>query len=64
VAELIKQTPVGMDTIIESHISHYLPADVIIVLRAAPVALRKRLGNAENIPMKRSRRTLTPRRLT
>ena len=43
-AELIKQTPVGMDTIIESHISHYLPADVIIVLRAAPVALRKRLG--------------------
>lgn len=44
VAELIKQTPVGMDTIIEGHISHYLPADVIIVLRAAPVALRKRLG--------------------
>lgn len=44
VAEQIKQTPVGKDTIIEGHISHYLPADVIIVLRAAPVALRKRLG--------------------
>lgn len=44
VAELIKQIPVGMDTIIEGHISHYLPADLIIVLRAAPMALRKRLG--------------------
>ena len=44
VAELIKQTPVGMDTILEGHISHYLPADVIIVLRASPIALRKRLG--------------------
>jgi adenylate kinase len=44
VTELIKQTPEGMDTIMEGHISHYLPSDVIIVLRAAPVDLRKRLG--------------------
>lgn len=44
VAELIEQTPVGMDTILEGHISHYLAADLIIVLRASPLALRKRLG--------------------
>jgi len=44
VPSLIKQTPDGMDTIMEGHISHYLPSDVIIVLRAAPVALRRRLG--------------------
>jgi adenylate kinase len=44
VSELIKQTPDGMDTVMEGHISHYLPSDVIIVLRAAPVALRKRIG--------------------
>ena len=53
VAELIKQTPVGMDTIIEGHISHYLPADVIIVLRAAPVALRKRLGKRREYSFKK-----------
>ena len=44
VTELIEQTPIGMDTILEGHISHYLPSDVIIVLRASPIALRKRLG--------------------
>lgn len=44
VSEVIRQTPEGMDTIMEGHISHYLPADAIIVLRASPVALRKRLG--------------------
>lgn len=44
IPEIIRQTPQGMDTIMEGHISHYLPADVIIVLRASPVALRKRLG--------------------
>jgi adenylate kinase len=44
VAELIKQTPEGMDTIMEGHVSHYIPSDVIIVLRVEPVALRKRLG--------------------
>ncbi len=42
VTELIEQTQA--DTILEGHISHYLPADVIIVLRASPIALRKRLG--------------------
>lgn len=35
----------GMDVLMEGHLSHFLPADVIIVLRAHPVALRKRLGN-------------------
>jgi adenylate kinase len=44
VDELIKKTPEGMDTIMEGHVSHYIPSDMIIVLRAAPVALRKRLG--------------------
>jgi adenylate kinase len=43
-SELIKQTPDGMDTVMEGHISHYITSDVIIVLRAAPVALRKRIG--------------------
>lgn len=31
------------DVILESHVSHLLPADIIIVLRASPTALRKRL---------------------
>lgn len=44
VDEVIGQTPEGIDTILEGHISHYLPSDVIIVLRVSPVALRKRLG--------------------
>ncbi len=44
IPEIIRQTPQAMDTIMEGHISHYFPSDVIIVLRASPVALRKRLG--------------------
>lgn len=31
------------DVILEGHVSHLLPADIIIVLRASPTALRKRL---------------------
>ncbi|NJD53377.1 MAG: AAA family ATPase [Candidatus Methanoperedens sp.] len=38
----------GMDVIMEGHLSHYLPADAVIVLRAHPVALRKRLGKRKN----------------
>lgn len=32
------------DIIIEGHLSHLLPVDAIVVLRAHPVALRRRLG--------------------
>ncbi|SNQ62260.1 adenylate kinase family protein [Candidatus Methanoperedens nitratireducens] len=41
---VISQAPADVDIIMESHLSHYLPADAIVVLRANPVALRKRLG--------------------
>jgi adenylate kinase len=44
VEQVISQAPDGMDIIMEGHLSHYLPADAIIVLRTHPVALRKRLG--------------------
>jgi adenylate kinase len=33
------------DMILEGHISHLLPVDVIIVLRASPTVLRKRLAS-------------------
>lgn len=32
------------DVVLEGHTAHLLPADVIVVLRASPAALRKRLG--------------------
>ncbi|MDL5504146.1 MAG: adenylate kinase family protein, partial [Candidatus Methanoperedens sp.] len=38
----------GRDVIMEGHLSHHLPADAVIVLRAHPVALRKRLGKRKN----------------
>ncbi len=38
----------GMDVIMEGHLSHLLPADAVIVLRAHPQALRRRLGNRKN----------------
>ncbi len=44
VQEIISEVPKSMDVIMEGHLSHLLPADAIIVLRAHPVALRKRLG--------------------
>jgi adenylate kinase len=44
VHEIISEVPNSMDVIMEGHLSHLLPADAIIVLRAHPVALRKRLG--------------------
>jgi adenylate kinase len=43
VKQVISQLPQGMDVIMEGHLSHFLPADIIIVLRAEPVVLRKRL---------------------
>ncbi len=42
--QIISELALGIDVIMEGHISHLLPADAIIVLRAHPVALRKRLG--------------------
>jgi adenylate kinase len=48
VKQIISQVPQGMDIIMEGHLSHLLPADVIIVLRTHPVALRKRLGKRNN----------------
>ncbi len=44
VKQIISELPQGTDVIMEGHLSHLLPADAIIVLRAHPVALRKRLG--------------------
>lgn len=40
----IQKTTAGMDIIMDGHLSHLLPADAIVVLRAHPVALRRRLG--------------------
>jgi adenylate kinase len=34
----------GGDYVIEGHVSHYLPADIVVVLRAAPRVLRERLA--------------------
>jgi len=44
----IRKVPMGMDVILEGHLSHMLTVDAIIVLRAHPVALRKRLGKRKN----------------
>ncbi len=44
VKQIIARTSDIRDTIMEGHLSHFLPADAIIVLRASPMALRKRLG--------------------
>ncbi len=40
----IRRKPQDMDVIMEGHLSHFLPADAIIVLRAHPITIRKRLG--------------------
>jgi adenylate kinase len=44
VKQIINESPQDRDVILDGHLSHLLPADGIIVLRAHPVALRKRLG--------------------
>ncbi len=46
--QITSQIPRGMDVIMEGHLSHLLPADAVIVLRAHPVALRKRLGKRKD----------------
>ena len=51
----IRKVPQGMDIILEGHLSHMLPVDAIIVLRAHPVALRKRLGKRTNYSFEKIR---------
>ncbi|MCX9014397.1 MAG: adenylate kinase family protein [Candidatus Methanoperedens sp.] len=36
--------PAGVDIIMEGHLSHFLPADIVIVLRAEPREIMERLG--------------------
>ncbi len=48
VREIISQLPQGIDVIMEGHFAHLLPADAIIVLRAHPLALKKRLGKRKD----------------
>jgi adenylate kinase len=44
VKQIIATTPAIFEIILEGHLSHYLSSDFIIVLRASPVVIRKRLG--------------------
>jgi adenylate kinase len=44
----VSRAPQATDVILEGHLSHLLPVDVIIVLRAHPLAIRKRLGKRKN----------------
>lgn len=48
VKQLIDAAPPGTDIILEGHLSHFLPVDAIIVLRANPAALRRRLCARNN----------------
>lgn len=48
VKQEVEKKPKSMDVILEGHLSHLLPVDAVIVLRAHPVALRKRLGKRKN----------------
>ncbi len=53
VKELTGQSP-ELDIIMEGHLSHFLSdADAIVVLRAHPVALRKRLGKRKEYSFKK-----------
>jgi adenylate kinase len=51
----ISKIPHDMNVILEGHLSHMLPVDAIIVLRAHPVALRKRLGKRKNYSFEKVR---------
>ncbi len=51
----IRKAPRGMDVILEGHLSHLLPAEVIIVLRAHPLAIRNRLGKRKNYSFEKVR---------
>src|SRR3989344_8372294 len=45
IAKLKKKIKVDDNTIIDGHLSHFLGADKVFVLRCAPNVLAKRLGN-------------------
>ncbi len=49
ITQIISMLPESKDIIIEGHLSHFLPADAIIVLRAHPAVLTERLGR-KNYP--------------
>ncbi|MFA4957691.1 MAG: adenylate kinase family protein [Candidatus Methanoperedens sp.] len=51
----IRKAPRDMDVILEGHLSHLLPVDAIIVLRAHPLAIRKRLGKRKNYSFEKIR---------
>lgn len=48
----IETIPDDLDIIMEGHLSHLLPADAVIVLRAHPDLIRKRLGKRNYSPGK------------
>lgn len=52
IQQIITQSSKGMDIILEGHLSHLLPADAVIVLRAKPDVLRERLMRKEYSPQK------------
>jgi len=41
------QIPEGVDVLMEGHLSHLLPADIVIVLRTEPREIMKRLGKRD-----------------
>lgn len=47
VEQEISRMPECIDVILEGHLAHLLPADAVIVLRAHPLAIRRRLGEKE-----------------
>jgi len=51
----ICKAPRGMDVILEGHLSHMLPVDAIIVLRAHPLSIRGRLGKRKNYSFEKVR---------
>ncbi|MCX9083791.1 MAG: adenylate kinase family protein [Candidatus Methanoperedens sp.] len=51
----IHKFPSSIDIILEGHLSHLLPVEAIIVLRAHPLAIRKRLGKRMNYSLAKVR---------
>lgn len=43
--DYVKHVPIKGTTIFEGHLAHHLPVDTVIVLRASPSKLRKRLAS-------------------
>jgi adenylate kinase len=51
----IRKAPHGLDVLLEGHLSHLLPVDAVIVLRAHPMEIRKRLGKRKNYSFEKVR---------